>query len=221
MHDTVHNLIAIEKEIYSKITRSNNDIILPQIIAVSKTFTMSNILPLINHGHSHFGENKVQEAVEKWHNIKSDFKHINLHMIGKLQTNKVKNVIPLFDYIHSLDSFKLAEKIANEQVKQKKKLKIFIQVNIGNEDQKNGISMNELDKFYKKCTKELDLNIIGLMCIPPNDEKISLYFSQMKNLANKNSLKELSMGMSSDYITAIEFKSTYLRIGSKIFGNRV
>ena len=221
MHGSVNNLIEIQKEIQLKILETNNSIKLPKIVAVSKTHPMSKILPLINHGHLHFGENKVQEAIEKWTNIKSDFNHINLHMIGKLQTNKVKYAVSLFDYIHSVDNLKLAEKIANEQQKQKRNVKIFVQVNIGDEDQKSGTSILNVEKFCQKCTKDFDLNIIGLMCIPPNEDNKSTYFSKMKNLSNQLNLKELSMGMSEDYIDAIKFQSTYLRIGSKIFGSRV
>ena len=181
---------------------------------------MNDILPLINHGHIHFGENKVQESIEKWTSIKSDFHHLQLHMIGKLQTNKVKYAISLFDYIHSLDNIRLAEKICNEQLKQNKKIKIFIQVNFENEKQKNGILISEVENFYNKCIKDFGLNIIGLMCLPPNDKNVLQYFLKMQDLANKISLKELSMGMSSDYLEATKFHSTYLRIGSKIFGNR-
>ena len=168
----------------------------------------------------HFGENKVQESIEKWDNIKIDFKDIKLHMLGKLQTNKVKYVLPLFDYIHSLDNLRLAEKIANEEVKINKKINIFIQINIGNESQKNGINSDELESFYKRCTQDLGLKIIGLMCIPPNDFNILSNFLKMKNLLNKIQLPELSMGMSNDYMEAINYKATFLRIGSKIFGNR-
>ena len=181
---------------------------------------MSDILPLINHGHIHFGENKVQEAVEKWSNIKSDFLHLKLHMIGKLQTNKVKYVLPLFDYIHSLDNLKLAEKISNEQIKIKKKIKLFIQINIDDEEQKNGINIVKLDSFLSVCINELNLNIIGLMCLPPKEKNVSFYFSKMKELNDKFNLSDLSLGMSSDYIEGINHKSTFLRIGSKIFGNR-
>ena len=181
---------------------------------------MTNILPLINHGHLDFGENKVQEALEKWQNIKSDFSQLNLHMIGKLQSNKVKHAISLFDYIHSLDNLKLAEKISNEQIKQNKKIKFFIQVNIGNESQKSGVSILDIDKFYKHCMHDLGLNIIGFMCLPPNDVNVSSYFSNMQNLMSNSELSELSMGMSNDYLEAIKFESTYLRIGSKIFGQR-
>ena len=220
MHNSVDNLIAIQKEIQLKTSENNSSKNLPEIIAVSKTFMMENIIPLINHGHLHFGENKVQEAIEKWENIKSDFSHLNLHMIGKLQTNKVKHAVSLFDYIHSLDNFKLAEKIHSEQQKQNKKIKIFIQVNIGDEDQKSGILISEAEAFYKKCIKYLDLDIVGFMCIPPNDDNVSLNFSKMMDLIFQTGLKELSMGMSNDYLEAVKFESTFLRIGSKIFGKR-
>ena len=193
---------------------------MPEIIAVSKTFSISEILPVINHGQIHFGENKIQEALDKWESIKNDFNHIKLHMLGKLQTNKVKYLIPLFDYLHSLDNMKLAEKISLEQKKKNKKLKIFIQVNIGSEQQKNGIEIDQVENFYKKCTNELGLDIIGLMCLPPNNEKSSLYFSKLDLLSKKLNLKELSMGMSNDYIEAVENNSSFLRIGSKIFGPR-
>ena len=186
---------------------------------MSKTFAMNSILPLINHGQKDFGENKVQEAVEKWTDIKNDFTDIKLHLIGKLQTNKVKYVIPIFDYIHSLDNIRLAEKISQQQIKLKKNLKIFIQVNIGNEPQKNGIEIENLESFYSKCVNDLNLDIIGLMCIPPN-ENSSIYFSKMNDLSKKIKTSELSMGMSNDYLEACVYNSTFLRIGSKIFGNR-
>ena len=191
-----------------------------RIIAVTKTFSMDHISYLIKDGHLDFGENKVQEAVNKWTNVKLNYPDLNLHMIGKLQTNKVKNVIKLFDYIHSLDSIKLAKKISEEQNKIKKKLKIFIQVNIGNEIQKNGIMVKDLSNFYKTCTEQFDLDIIGLMCIPPAEDDPSIYFKQMSQLASSLSLKELSMGMSSDYINAIKYGATFVRVGSKIFGSR-
>ena len=181
---------------------------------------MDQIKPLINHGHIHFGENKVQESLEKWTDVKSSFQNLKLHMIGKLQTNKVKYVIPLFDYIHSLDNLKLAEKISEEQKKRNKHLKIFIQVNIGNESQKSGIDPKELNDFYNKCISDLKLNIIGLMCIPPQEGDTKKNFEQMFDLKNSLGLQELSMGMSSDYIEAIEYGATFVRIGSKIFGNR-
>ena len=176
---------------------------------------------MINHGQIHFGENKVQEAQEKWPDIKKNFPDIKLHMVGKLQSNKVKFAIPLFDYIHSLDNIKLAKKISDEQSKINKKLKIFIQVNIANEEQKSGIKPSELNSFYHTCVSEFNLNIIGLMCIPPNDNKANTYFSEMKKLKSIINLKDLSMGMSQDYLKAIENEATYIRIGSKIFGSRV
>jgi len=213
LHQSINNLVSIQNTLKIENTELN-------IIAVSKTFPINEILPLINHGQIHFGENKVQEAIEKWKGIKQDFKHLQLHMIGKLQSKKVKLVVPLFDYIHSLDSLKLAKKISEEQNKIKKKLKIFIQINIGNENQKNGIDEADLDEFYKKCVNEFDLDIIGLMCLPPKDEDTKKYFIKMKNLAQKINVKELSMGMSNDYLNAVKHGATYVRIGSKIFGNR-
>ena len=215
MHDSIKNLIYIEDLIKSKVNPNK----LPKIIAVSKTFPIENILPLIEHGHLHFGENKVQEALDKWSDIKNDNNKIKLHLIGRLQTNKVKFALKIFDYIHSLDSEKLASKISNEQEKQKKKPKIFIQVNIGNEDQKSGISKEKLENFYKFCAN-LNLDIIGTMCIPPNDEKTANYFSEMSKINQELNFKELSMGMSGDYMEAIKNNSTYVRIGSKIFGSR-
>ena len=191
-----------------------------KIIAVTKTFPISEIKPLIDYGHLHYGENKVQEALEKWSDIKNEVKNIKLHMIGKLQTNKVKFVIPLFDYIHSLDNLKLAQKIALEQKKNNKKLKIFIQVNIGNENQKSGIHQNEVMNFYKKCINDLNLDIVGLMCIPPLKGDKNEYFKLMNDLNKSIGLDELSMGMSSDYLEAVFHGATYVRIGSKIFGER-
>ena len=213
MHNIVDNLISIKKEIQSNNSKA-------EIVAVSKTFPLSKILPLINFGHKHYGENKIQEAVNKWTDIKKDFTNIKLHFVGKLQTNKVKFALPLFDYIHSLDSIKLAEKIANEQIKKKFKPKIFIQINIGKEVQKSGIDIENLEKFYLDCKKNYDLNIIGLMCLPPNDNDVSTYFSEMLHLIKTTDLTELSMGMTNDYIDALKFNSTFLRIGSKIFGPR-
>ena len=177
-------------------------------------------MPLIKHGHIHYGENKVQEAINKWTDIKSEFPNIKLHMIGKLQTNKVKFAVPLFDYIHSLDNVKLAKKISEEQKKKNKKLKIFIQVNIGGESQKGGINLNELENFYEICKNKFNLDIIGLMCIPPNDGKNKYYFSEMQKLKVIIDVKELSMGMSEDYLHAIDFEASFIRIGSKIFGVR-
>ena len=213
MHDVVNRLIAIKREIQTKSSSA-------EVIAVSKTFPMSKILPLVNHGHKHFGENKVQEAIDKWTSVKEDFIDIKLHLIGKLQTNKVKHALPLFNYIHSLDSQKLAEKIADQQIKKNIKVKIFIQINIGNETQKNGIEIENLENFYEKCIKEYKLDIVGLMCLPPMDKDAGIYFSKMHDLLKKINLKDLSMGMSNDYIEALKHKSTFLRIGSKIFGSR-
>ena len=219
-HKTINNLDLIKKEIQSKISKLNYLNYNPKIIAICKTFPISDILPLINHGHVHFGENKVQESLSKWTDIKNDFKDIKLHMVGKLQTNKVKHVLPLFDYIHSLDNIKLAEKISNEQQKIGKKIKIFIQVNIGNESQKSGILEENLSSFYGKCIDDLDLQIEGLMCIPPNDNNSEIFFSKMKKLSDQINLPELSMGMSDDYLKACKYKTTFFRIGSKIFGER-
>ena len=190
------------------------------IVAVSKTFPIGHILPLINHGHKHFGENKVQEALEKWTSIKTDFPQLKLHLIGKLQTNKVKFAIPLFDYIHSLDSIKLAAKISLEQKKKNFKPKIFIQINLGKENQKSGIDENDLESFYQKCVTEYNLNIIGIMCLPPFDEDPVPFFKKMQNLSKNLNLREISMGMSNDYMDALRFNATYIRVGSKIFGNR-
>jgi len=215
MHNTVKNLIYIEELIKSKA----NDDELAKVIAVSKTFPIENILPLIEHGHLHYGENKVQEALDKWVDIKLKNNAIKLHLIGRLQTNKVKFALRIFDYIHSLDSEKLAIKISEEQIKQEKKPRIFIQVNIGNEDQKSGISKDNLVDFYKFC-KNLNLDIIGTMCIPPNDDYTEKYFSEMSDLNKKLNLKELSMGMSGDYLEAIRHNASYVRVGSKIFGTR-
>ena len=215
MHNTIKNLIYIEDLIKSKVNHDK----LPKIIAVSKTFPLENILPLINHGHLHYGENKVQEALDKWTDIKNQNKSIKLHLIGRLQSNKVKVALRIFDYIHSLDSEKLANKIADEQTKQGKKPKVFIQVNIGNENQKSGINKERLSDFYKFC-KNLNLDIIGTMCIPPNDDNTEKYFSEMSKINQELDFKELSMGMSGDYLEAIRYNATYVRVGSKIFGSR-
>ena len=182
---------------------------------------MDQIKPLLDYGHNHFGENKVQEAVEKWKDIRQSNSNLKLHLIGKLQTNKVKFVIPLFDYIHSLDNIRLAKKISSEQIKFNKRLKIFIQVNIGDEIQKNGIPISELSQFYKICVNDLNLDIVGLMCIPPNVKNTDTYFSKLQQLNKTLGLDELSMGMSSDYLKAIDYGSTYVRIGSSIFGSRL
>ena len=220
MHKSVQNLINIQSSIKSKLVELKYENRIPKIIAVSKTFKIDHILPLIDYGHIDYGENKVQEAIEKWSDIKIKNSKIKLHLIGKLQTNKVKSAIKLFDFIHSLDSEKLAKKIAEEQVKQNLKPKIFIQINIGNEPQKSGILKDNLSEFYN-FSKKLGLDIVGIMCIPPFDDNTSKYFSEMSNLNQKINLQEISMGMSSDYLNAIGYNSTYLRIGTNIFGERV
>jgi len=190
------------------------------IVAVSKTFSLNHIQPLIDYGHKHFGENKVQEAFSKWHELKKSNNSLNLHMIGKLQSNKAKKAVEIFDYIHSLDNQKLADILSREQQNLGKKLKYFIQVNIGNELQKSGVQAQELDNFYNYCIKEKNLNVIGLMVIPPNDNNTNKYFKNLDELNNSLSLKELSMGMSADYYEAIKNNATFVRIGSLIFGNR-
>ena len=218
MHQTVQNLINIKEELNSNLINKKNYKI-PKIIAVSKTFGMDKILPLIEYGHSDFGENKVQEAIGKWSELKFNNNNIKLHLIGGLQTNKVKLAVKLFDYIHSVDSEKLAKKIAEEQDKQNKKVKVFIQVNIGNEDQKFGVYKSLVPELCNYC-KTLDLEVVGLMCIPPLNEPSEIYFKEMSELNKKLNFKELSMGMSSDYLIAIKNSATYVRIGSNIFGER-
>ena len=219
MHKTVQNLISIQSSIKSKLINLDKINKIPTIIAVSKTFSLQHIMPLIENGHIHYGENKVQEAIEKWTEIKKENDKIKLHLIGKLQTNKVKFAVKIFEYIHSLDSEKLAKKIADEQNKVNVKPKIFIQINLADESQKSGIMKKNLLDFYN-FSKNLGLNIIGIMCIPPFDEDPSKYFSQMSSLNSSINLNELSMGMSSDYLKALEYNSTFLRIGSNIFGKR-
>ena len=212
MENVVKNFNLIKQEIIGKKN--------VKLVAVSKTFPINHILPIINEGHTDFGENKVQEAMEKWTSIKQDFPKINLHLLGKLQINKVKFVLPLFDYIHSLDKLKLASKIAEEQIKKNFKPKIFIQVNIGEEPQKGGIEVGNIENFYKKCVDEYKLNIIGLMSIPPFDKDSKPYFIKMKELSENLGLKDISMGMSNDYLEAVKQGSTFIRVGSKIFGAR-
>ena len=219
-HESVNKLTLIKSEINKKILSLNLNDYFPNIIAVSKTFPLHIIEPLIQNGHTHFGENKVQEALTKWESIKQKNKELKLHMLGKLQTNKVKFAVGFFDYLHSVDNIKLAEKIANEQQKSNLKPKIFLQINIGNEEQKSGVSLNNLKELYELSIKDFNLNVIGLMCLPPENKDPKEYFSKTKQLNDELKLDQLSMGMSSDYLKAIEFKSTYLRIGSKIFGER-
>ena len=212
MHNIVNKLILINKEL----SAINSD---TKIIAVSKTFPIEHIKPAIDHGHLHFGENKVQEALEKWTEVKEKNSSIKLHLIGKLQTNKVKFCLPLFDFIHSLDNIKLADKIANEQIKKNFKPKLFIQVNIGDEEQKNGVALSQFESFYKEI-ENFELDIVGLMCIPPFVDDTEIYFKKMVEIRNKINFKELSMGMSNDYLLAAKNSATYVRIGSKIFGER-
>ena len=220
MHKSVKNIIDLYDNVNKKIEDLNYKNYNPQIIAVSKTFSMENILPLIEYGHEHFGENKVQEALNKWSDIKSQKPNIKLHMIGKLQSNKVKQAVSIFDFIHSVDSIKLANKISEEQNKQNKNLNIFLQVNIGDEIQKSGSNLNDLDKLVAECEK-LNLNVLGLMCLPPLNEPVDKYFRLIKKKNDDFNFKELSLGMSNDYIDALNFKTTFIRIGSKIFGERV
>ena len=218
MHNTVKNLLEIENNIKDQINKLNitNH---PKIIAVSKTFKIDKILPLIEHGHINYGENKVQEAVEKWSEVKKTNSKLKLHMIGKLQTNKVKYAVQIFDYIHSVDNQKLAKKIADEQNKINKKIKIFLQVNIGNEDQKSGVNTIQVSQLANYC-KEIGLDLIGLMCIPPINVDPESYFEEMNKLNKDLGFTELSMGMSSDYLVAVKYSSTYVRVGSSIFGQR-
>ena len=218
MHNTVQNLVDIRNKINFHLDEHKIDKV-PKIIAVSKTFKIEKILPLITYGHKDFGENKVQEAVDKWTEIRSSNHNIQLHLIGKLQTNKVRFAVKIFDYIHSVDNQKLAKKISEEQIKINKKIKIFIQVNIGNEDQKSGTNVDELSSLISYC-REINLDVVGLMCIPPMNEDSEIYFEKMKTLNTENNFHELSMGMSSDYLKAVKNNATFLRIGSSIFGER-
>ena len=218
MHNTLKNLLDIENNIkihLNKLNINSN----PKIVAVSKTFKIDKILPLIEHGHIDYGENKVQEAVEKWTEIKKFNAQVKLHMIGKLQTNKVKFAVQIFDYIHSVDNEKLAKKIADEQKKIDKNIKIFLQINIGDENQKSGINKIEVNHLVSYC-KEIGLDVIGLMCIPPANIDPEVYFEEMNKLNKALGFVELSLGMSSDFLIAIKYLSTYLRIGSSIFGQR-
>ena len=219
MHVSVQKLIYIEELVKSK-EANLNKLKTSRIIAISKTFSLDKIIPLINHGHYDYGENKVQEALDKWTKIKVEKPKLKLHLVGKLQTNKVKFAVKLFDFIHSVDSKKLAKKIYDEQLNQNRKVKLFIQVNIGNEEQKSGILKNDLNDFYHYC-KDLNLDVIGLMCIPPFNSDPNPFFQELNDLNKNLNLEELSMGMSSDYLKAVENYSTYLRIGSAIFGERI
>jgi pyridoxal phosphate enzyme (YggS family) len=218
MHNTVKNLLDINNNIKAYLNKLhiNNE---PKIVAVSKTFKIDKIMPLIEYGHIDYGENKVQEAVEKWTDIKQKNPKIKLHMIGKLQTNKVKFAVQIFDYIHSVDSEKLAKKISEEQNKINKKIKIFLQVNIGDEIQKSGINKMAVKRLVNYC-REIGLDVIGLMCIPPANIDPENYFKEMNKLNIDLGFTELSMGMSSDFLVAVKYLSTYVRVGSSIFGQR-
>ena len=218
MHNSVQKYNDIISAINKKI-EEQNIFTSPKVIAVSKTFGLEKIFPLIEYGHLDYGENKVQEAVQKWSDIKLKKPNIKLHLIGKLQSNKVKDAVKIFDYIHSLDSTKLAKKIADEQYKQNKIIKLFIQVNIGNEEQKSGVKVNQINDLLM-FSKQLNLSVVGLMCIPPANKEPDKYFKEINLLNKKFNLQEISMGMSSDYLKAVENSSTYLRIGSSIFGQR-
>ena len=220
MHHTESNLIEIKNKIKNKINLLSVDSYNPKVIAVSKTFKEQDILPLLNYGHCDFGENKVQEASIKWPKLKEEYKDIKLHMLGKLQTNKVKFAADIFDYIHSLDNLKLANKLADEIKKKNKDIKIFIQVNLGGEKQKSGIEPSEIESFYKNCLS-LNLDIVGTMCIPPDNEDPKPFFNNLLNLNQKLNLSEISMGMTNDYLDALEYNATFLRIGSGIFGERI
>ena len=219
MHYSQNNLVEIKDKIKNKIKSLQITEYNPKIIAVSKTFHEKDILPLLNDEHCHFGENKVQEALLKWTKLKEKYEKVELHMLGKLQTNKVKNAVEIFDYIHSLDNLKLANKIANETQKKSKKIKIFIQINLGDESQKSGINPSNFESFYKQCV-ELNLNIIGTMCIPPDNQDPKPFFRDLLTLNRKMNLSEISMGMTGDYLDALEYQSTFLRIGTGIFGKR-
>ncbi len=219
MHYTQSNLIEINGKIKKKIKELYISEYYPKVIAVSKTFGEKDIIPLIEYGHCEFGENKVQEAQKKWPKLKEKNKNLKLHMLGKLQTNKVKNALEIFDYLHSLDSLKLANKISKEIQNNSKKIKIFIQINLGGEKQKSGIEPSDLEEFYKQCL-ELKLDIIGTMCIPPENQDPKSFFKDLQHLNKKINLSEISMGMTNDYLDALEYNSTYLRIGTAIFGKR-
>ena len=219
MHTSIEKLSSIKNKVNEIISQTKTKT-LPEIIVVSKTFSIEKVLPLIDSGHIHFGENKVQEAEMKWTSIKSKYKNLQLHMIGKLQSNKAKKALKIFDYIHSLDNAKLASKIFQYQNELNRKVKLFIQVNVGMEDQKSGIPLKDLDNFYNYCSRELLLDVVGLMCLPPINSQSDNYFKDLKNAAEKINLKDLSMGMSSDFEKATINGSTYLRIGSAILGKR-
>tara|TARA_B100000579_G_C22843502_1_gene862984 strand:+ start:2036 stop:2698 length:663 start_codon:yes stop_codon:yes gene_type:complete len=219
MHQSVKNILELNEKVKQKIHELNYSNYIPNIVAVSKTFPITEIIPLIEHGHIHFGENKVQEAISKWTEIKNKNNEVKLHMVGKLQSNKVRQAVKIFDYIHSVDTFKLAKKISEEQIKQNKKIKIFLQINIGEETQKSGTSLDSVSQLSNECEK-MNLDVIGLMCLPPINQSSSKFFSPIKKKNDELNFKDLSLGMSDDYIDALSYKSTFIRIGTKIFGKR-
>jgi len=219
MHNVSQNLINVNNKV-NEIIKKKQLKTKPEIIAVTKTFSIEKIIPLLEDGHIHFGENKVQETENKWRDIRSKYSNIRLHMLGKLQTNKAKKAVELFDYIHSLDNKKLAVKISQYQKELNKKIKLFIQINVAEEKQKAGILFKELDNFYNYCSEKLDLNIVGLMCLPPIGSNTTEYFKILKEKSEILKLKDLSMGMSSDYVDAVTYGSTFLRLGTVIFGKR-
>ena len=220
MHTSLQKLTLVKNKV-NEIIRQKQLKTNPKIIVVTKTFSLNQITPLIESGHIHFGENKIQEAESKWIGVKKQFSNLQLHMVGKLQTNKVKKAVKIFDYIHSLENAKLALKIFQHEKELNKKIKLFIQVNLADENKKSGILLNDLNNFYSYCTKELSLNVIGLMCLPPVESSSQEYFKILKNVAEKLDLKDLSMGMSSDFEEAIVHGSTYLRLGTIILGERL
>ena len=219
MHTSLDQFNLIKDKVNDIVNKKQLKIV-PKIIVVTKTFPLSEIMPLLKNGHVHYGENKVQEAEDKWTETKNHFKNLQLHMIGKLQTNKAKKAVKLFDYIHSLDSDRLALKLSQYQEELSKKIKLFIQVNLADEKHKSGIMLNELNHFYNYCVKELSLNVIGLMCLPPINSNSQEYFKLLKKTAEGLNLKELSMGMSADFEQAILNGSTHLRLGTLILGKR-
>ena len=219
MHSALKQLQSVQNKI-NEIVNKKQLKTKPEIVVVTKTFTLDNINPLLDYGHKHFGENKIQEAEKKWTEVKKNYKNLQLHMVGKLQTNKVKKAVKLFDYIHSLDNAKLASKISQYEKELNKKIKLFIQVKLTQEDKKSGIPLSDLNNFYNYCEKKLSLNVIGLMCLPPVDSDSHTYFKMLKSVAEKLNIKDLSMGMSSDFEQAIINGSTYLRLGTIILGER-
>ena len=220
MHELIKNLELVKHKINEKVKLSQKTITQPTIIAISKTFSLDQINPLIEAGHTHFGENKVQEAEKKWDKTLINKHGLKLHMVGGLQSNKAKKAVQIFDYIHSLDNLKLAKKLHLAEEELNKNLKYFVQVNLGNEDQKSGIPKSNLEKFIETLRRDFKLNIIGLMCLPPQNEKSEIYFKELQEFAIKHNFNHLSMGMSHDYLAALDFGSSFLRLGTCIFGER-